>query len=92
MSGRWFVGEHGPEIVSATSCRTCRGAHWVATGPDIADRDDCPECRRDYPQACSDCGRSSEVTDPDPDHDGRWLCTRCRLDRAREVAQSLQED
>ena len=70
------------------SCRTCHGAHWVATGPDIADRDDCPECVAATPQACDDCGRSSEVTDPDPERDGRWLCARCRLDRALEVAES----
>ena len=70
------------------TCPVCHGRHWVATGPDIADRDDCPRCRSDCPEACSDCGRSSEITDPDPERDGRWLCARCRADRAREVAES----
>ena len=74
--------------MSATTTAGAKSAPNQATGPDIADRDDCPECVAATPQACDDCGRSSEVTDPDPERDGKWLCARCHADRAREVAES----
>ena len=73
-----------------TSCRTCHGAHWIdpVGNRNPEDAEDCPECVAATPQACDDCGRSSEVTDPDPERDGKWLCARCHADRAREVAES----
>ena len=73
------------------TCPTCHGAHWVATGPDIADRDDCPRCGPtcdgyEYaPQGCDWCGRTSEVTEPTGYHDPAWLCTRCMADYRREA-------
>ena len=75
-------------------CATCHGAGWIdpVGNRDPQDAEDCPECVAATPEACGECGRSSEITEPTDDWPVRWLCRKCAADRAAEVAESLTGD
>lgn len=72
-------------------CATCHGAHWIdpVGNRDPQDAEDCPECVATSPEACGECGRSSEITEPTGLWSPRWLCRKCAADRAAEVAEGL---
>lgn len=72
------------------TCRTCHGEGWIADGPDVADRIDCPDCRPEYDHECDECGYTGAPAFPTGVLRGdrpEYLCARHVADRGRDLAE-----